>query len=190
MRPSTGSARNTAKNSADTSATTARTELYGYLSYDRLREVLLSPNYGVNSQFLGNGTPTAVNRNGASASCASGLSPFTSSTSYTEDCALAVATDAQLENRLKQDNVQANVQGGLFELPYGQVRFAAGAEYRRNSLKFHADAAMTDGSAFYETVNGGFPQASTAGSTSCRSRSAPSPRSVPGRCGSRSAPRG
>lgn len=148
--------------------TTARTELYGYLSYDRLREVLLSPNYGVNSQFLGNGTPTAVNRNGASASCASGLSPFTSSTSYTEDCALAVATDAQLENRLKQDNVQANVQGGLFELPYGQVRFAAGAEYRRNSLKFHADAAMTDGSAFYETVNGGFPQASTAGSTSVR----------------------
>jgi outer membrane receptor protein involved in Fe transport len=148
--------------------TTARTELYGYLSYDRLREVLLSPNFGVNSQFLGNGTTTAVNRNGASASCTSGLSPFISSASYTADCGLAVGLDGQLENRLTQDNLQANLQGGLFELPYGEVRFAVGGEYRRNSIDFHADASMTDGSAFYETINGGFPQASTAGSTSVR----------------------
>lgn len=145
--------------------TTARTELYGYISYDRLREILLSPNFGLNSEFLGNGTPVAANRNGASASCASGLSPFIPNNSYTADCGRAIATDGQLENRLIQDNIQANLQGGLFELPYGQVRFAAGAEYRRNSIDFHADASLTDGSAFYETVNGGFPQASTSGTT-------------------------
>jgi len=148
--------------------TTARTETYGYLSYDRLREVLLSPNFGLNSQFVGNGTPVAANRNGASASCASGLSPFIASSGYTADCGLAVAVDGQLQNRLVQDNLQANLQGGLFELPYGEVRFAAGAEYRRNSIRFHADASMTDGSAFYETVNGGFPQASTRGATAVR----------------------
>ncbi|OYX07339.1 MAG: hypothetical protein B7Z08_12505 [Sphingomonadales bacterium 32-68-7] len=146
----------------------ASTELYGYLSYDRLREVLLSPNYGVNSSFVGNGTPLGANRNAARASCTSGLSPFIAQDSYTDDCGLAVAVDGTVENRLKQDNLQANLQGGLFDLPYGQVRFAAGAEYRRNSLDFHADAALTDGSAFYETVNGGFPQASTAGVTAVR----------------------
>lgn len=145
--------------------TTARTEVYGYLSYDRLREVLLSPNFGLNSEFLGNGTPVAANRNGASAACTSGLSPFIPDTSYTANCGLAVAVDGQMQNRLTQYNAQGNLQGGLFELPYGQVRFAAGVEYRRNSINFHADASLTDGSAFYESVNGGFPQASTSGST-------------------------
>jgi outer membrane receptor protein involved in Fe transport len=148
--------------------TTARTEVYGYLSIDRLREVLLSPNYGLNSTFVGNGTPLGANRNGATAACTSSLSPFIPNTSYTEDCGLAVAVDGQLQNRIKQDNIQANVQGGLFDLPYGQLRFAAGAEYRRNSIDFHADAASSDGSAFYESVNGGFPQASTSGSTAVR----------------------
>jgi len=145
--------------------TTARTEVYGYLSVDRLREVLNAPNYGRNSSFVGNGTPLAANRNGASAKCTSGLSPFMSSADYTEDCGLAIGMNGQLQNRLTQDNVQANLQGGLFNLPYGQLRFAAGAEYRRNTMKFFADSSMVDGSAFYETINGGFPQASTQGST-------------------------
>ncbi|HTN14204.1 MAG TPA: TonB-dependent receptor [Sphingomonadaceae bacterium] len=148
--------------------TTARTELYGYLSVERLAAVLNAPNYGYNSSFTGNGTPLGGNRNGASASCQSGLSPFTSSSSYTADCGLAVAVDAQLENRLTQQDVQANLQGGLFDLPYGQLRFALGAEYRVNKIRFHGDSAMTDGSAFYETVNGGFPQASTEGTTAVK----------------------
>lgn len=148
--------------------TTARTELYGYLSVDRLRSILTAPNYGRNSSFTGNGTTVAANRNGASASCTSGLSPFTSSTSYTADCGLAVAVDEQLENRLIQEDVQLNLQGGLFDLPYGQLRVALGAEYRVNKMKFHSDSASSDGSAFYETVNGGFPQASTSGTTAVK----------------------
>jgi outer membrane receptor protein involved in Fe transport len=148
--------------------TTARTELYGYVSVERLAAILNAPNYGYNSTFTGNGTPIAANRNGASASCQSGLSPFPPVSSYTADCGLAVAVDAQIENRLIQDDVQINLQGGLFELPYGQLRFALGAEYRANTMKFHGDSALADGSAFYETVNGGFPQASTAGTTAVK----------------------
>ena len=148
--------------------TTARTELYGYLSVERLAAVLNAPNYGYGSTFTGNGTPLAVNRNGASASCQTGLSPFVPSSSYSEDCGMAIAVDAQLENRLTQQNLQANLQGGLFELPYGELRFAVGAEYRVNKIKFHADSALTDGSAFFETVNGGFPQASTEGTTAVK----------------------
>ena len=148
--------------------TTARTELYGYLSVDRLRSILNAPNYGKNSTFTGNGTTVAANRNGANASCASGLSPFVKASSYTKDCGLAVAVDEQLENRLIQEDVQVNLQGGLFELPYGQLRVAMGAEYRSNKMKFHSDSAGTDGSAFFETVNGGFPQASTSGTTTVK----------------------
>jgi len=148
--------------------TTARTELYGYLSVDRLREVLNAPNYGYNSSFTGNGTEIANNRNGASASCTSGLSPFITASDYTADCGLAIGVNGQLQNRLIQENVQANIQGGLFDLPYGQLRFAAGAEYRVNKMNFFADSSMTDGSAFYETINGGFPQASTSGTTAVK----------------------
>jgi iron complex outermembrane receptor protein len=148
--------------------TTARTELYGYLSIDRLRSVLTAPNYGKNSTFTGNGTTVGANRNGANASCASGLSPFIPSTSYTADCGLAVAVDEQLDNRLIQENIQVNAQGGLFDLPYGQLRVALGAEYRINKMKFHSDSAGTDGSAFWESVNGGFPQASTSGTTAVK----------------------
>jgi iron complex outermembrane receptor protein len=57
------------------------------------------------------------------------------------------------------------VQGGLFDLPYGQLRFAVGAEYRRNSIKFTADSAATQGSSFLEGVIGIFPQGNTRGST-------------------------
>jgi len=148
--------------------TTARTELYGYLSIDRLRSILTAPNYGKNSTFTGNGTLVAANRNGANASCTSGLSPFVSSSTYTADCGLAVAVDEQLQNRLIQEDVQINLQGGLFDLPYGQVRAALGAEYRVNKMQFHSDSAGTDGSAFYESVNGGFPQASTSGTTAVK----------------------
>jgi outer membrane receptor protein involved in Fe transport len=135
---------------------------------DRVREVLNAPNYGYNSSFTGNGTEIANNRNGASARCTSGLSPFTAASDYSEDCGLAIGVNGQLQNRLIQENVQANIQGGLFDLPYGQLRFAAGAEYRVNKMKFFADSSMTDGSAFYETINGGFPQASTAATTAVK----------------------
>jgi hypothetical protein len=32
---------------------------------------------------------------------------------------------------------EANLQGGLFHLPYGDLRFAAGASHRKNSIDFH-----------------------------------------------------
>jgi outer membrane receptor protein involved in Fe transport len=41
---------------------------------------------------------------------------------------------------------------------------AAGGLIRTNSLQFHADSSSVEGSTFYETVNGIFPQGSTEGS--------------------------
>jgi iron complex outermembrane receptor protein len=143
--------------------TIAKTDLYGLFSGDRFRSVVQAPNYGLNFSAVGNGTVPGANRNGATASCATGISPFRAQT-YSDDCARAVRVDAQIENRLRQQIVEGNLQGGLFKLPYGDVRFAIGGDYRRNSIRFHADSLSTEGSSFYETVNGTFPQGSTAGS--------------------------
>ena len=144
--------------------TVAKTDTYGFFSADQFRTIVQAPNYGRN--FLAQGNPglPGSNRNGATASCTTGISPFNTAQEYSEDCGLAVRIDAQVENRLKQKLAEANLQGGLFDLPYGEVRFAAGAAIRTNSLQFHSDSSSVEGSTFYETVNGIFPQASTAGS--------------------------
>lgn len=143
--------------------TVAKTDIYGLFSGDRFRSVVLAPNYGLNFSAVGNNITPGANRNGATASCATGISPFRTQV-YSEDCASAIRVDAQVENRLRQQIVEGNLQGGLFKLPYGDVRFAIGADYRKNSIRFHADATSSEGSSFYETVNGTFPQGSTAGS--------------------------
>jgi outer membrane receptor protein involved in Fe transport len=143
--------------------TVAKTDTFGFFSSDQFRSIVSAPNYGVNFRTQGNNLPPGANRNGATASCTSGISPFNTSQVYTEDCALATRIDAQVENRLKQKLAEANLQGGLFDLPYGELRFAAGAAIRSNSLAFHADSSSVEGSTFYETVNGIFPQASTSG---------------------------
>jgi iron complex outermembrane recepter protein len=57
-------------------------------------------------------------------------------------CANYVKRDTLNLTDMEQDNVQATVQGGLFQLPAGEVRFAAGAGYRSNGFDFRADDAL------------------------------------------------
>lgn len=148
--------------------TIAKTDTFGFFSGEQFRAIVQSPNYGLNFRTQGNNVFPGANRNGATASCESGISPFNTSQIYSEDCGRAVRIDAQVENRLKQQMVEANLQGGLFDLPYGELRFAAGGAIRTNSMAFHADSSSVEGSTFFETVNGIFPQASTAGSITVR----------------------
>ncbi|WP_241233684.1 TonB-dependent receptor domain-containing protein [Altericroceibacterium xinjiangense] len=140
--------------------TVAKTNLTGLVSLERFRTVLTSPNYGSNFFALGNNGQ----RYGATASCDTGLSPFIVNSAFSEDCDLATSADAQFENRIAQDLIEANLQGGLFELPGGELRFAIGAAYRKNSINFTSDSSAFEGSSFYETITT-FPQASSQGST-------------------------
>lgn len=142
--------------------TTAKTNQYGYVSVERWTAIMLAPNFGKNFEV------TANNVYGATATCTTGLSPLVNPDAYSDDCRLATNVDLQLENRVTQNYVEANLQGGLWELPYGQMRFALGGHYRENSIDFHADASSVEGSTFYETTAGTFPQASTSGKTSVK----------------------
>jgi outer membrane receptor protein involved in Fe transport len=143
--------------------TVAKTNLVGLVALERFRTILTSPNYGSNFFALGNNG----DRYGSTASCETGLSPFIANSAFSADCDLASSADVQFENRIAQDLVEANLQGGLFELPYGQLRFAVGGQYRKNSIEFTSDSSAFEGSSFHQTTTT-FPQASTEGSTAVR----------------------
>lgn len=143
--------------------TVAKTNLVGLVSLERFRTILTSPNYGLNFFALGNNGA----RYGSTASCETGLSPFIINSAFSPDCDLASSTDTQFENRISQDLLEANLQGSLFDLPAGRLRFALGGTYRENAIDFTSDSSAFEGSSFYETTTT-FPQASTAGSTAVR----------------------
>ena len=143
--------------------TVAKTDLTGLISIERFRTIATSPNFGQNFTAIGNNGA----RYGSTANCTTGLNPLMRGTPFSADCDMATSADAQFENRISQSLIEANLQGGLFELPAGQLRFALGGQYRKNSIQFTSDSSAFEGSSFYETIIT-FPQASTEGSTSVR----------------------
>lgn len=56
------------------------------------------------------------------------------------DCIDFIRRTATNRTTIRQDVVEATMQGSLFQLPAGNLRFAAGAGYRRNSYDFRPDA--------------------------------------------------
>ncbi len=73
--------------------------------------------------------------------CAGGFNPFGNVTP-SQACIDYISRRTVNSNELKQRTVEGNVQGGLFGLPAGEVRFAAGADYRFNGYGFTPDAAL------------------------------------------------
>ncbi|CAN5159534.1 TonB-dependent receptor [soil metagenome] len=81
---------------------------------------------------------------GGASICAGGFNPF-------GDNPISAACNAYINKRLlseqaiEQRIVEGNVQGGLFDLPAGKVRFAVGAEYREDSYRSDPDALSASG---------------------------------------------
>src|SRR5690606_10911637 len=146
---------------------TTRADQFNYSSVLRWRAVLSSPNYGTGFQYKGNSGTPGGGFQGATGRCTSGVRPFAGD-DWSDDCRNAVRTNLQTENRVVQDIVEANVQGGLFDLPYGQLRFALGADWRKNSISFTPDSSSTEGTSFLEPVNGVYPQGATRGSVTTK----------------------
>ena len=73
--------------------------------------------------------------------CAGGYNPF-GLTTLSASCSNFLARTVKNSTNLTQTNVQGSLQGGLFDLPAGQVRFAAGADYRKNSYDFQPDSLL------------------------------------------------
>jgi iron complex outermembrane receptor protein len=73
--------------------------------------------------------------------CAGGYNPF-GITTLSPSCSAFLARTVKNSTALTQTNVQASVQGGLFKLPAGELRFAAGADYRENTYDYQPDSLL------------------------------------------------
>ena len=78
---------------------------------------------------------------GGQSLCDGGYNPF-GVTTLSTDCYNYLVASPYRNTTLKQDVVEANIQGGLFDLPGGQARFAAGVDYRRNSYDTEVDRIL------------------------------------------------
>ncbi|MXO64405.1 TonB-dependent receptor plug domain-containing protein [Altericroceibacterium endophyticum] len=132
----------------------------GFASLQRYRTLINAPNFGEgfeatgNQQFGGFGASTAT--------CTSGLNPF-SGDPISEDCLEAIRANVKTKSVMQQSIWEANIQGGLFDLPAGQVRTAFGASYRKTDYEFQNDTLTTQGQSFQEQVLGLYPSGNSQG---------------------------
>ena len=81
---------------------------------------------------------------GGASLCTGGFNPF-GDQAISGSCAAYIARTAHNQTTVEQSVVEATMQGGLFALPAGEVRFAAGADYRKSSYAYQPDALITIG---------------------------------------------
>ncbi|NOW47775.1 outer membrane receptor protein involved in Fe transport [Novosphingobium sp. SG751A] len=80
---------------------------------------------------------------GGASICSGGFNIF-GSASVSQSCKDYIRRSLISRTSLTQDVVEGTIQGGLFKLPAGNMRFAAGASYRRNSYAIDPDPALLD----------------------------------------------
>jgi iron complex outermembrane receptor protein len=100
----------------------------GLPSLQRYSALVAAPNFGRNANITGTGR-------GYSLRCTTGLPVFEVFTP-SEDCLTSIETRARQVTELSQEIAEANLQGFAFNLPAGEVRFAAGFHYRKNDFRF------------------------------------------------------
>ncbi len=120
----------------------------GNNSLARWRAVTQAPDYGYNSALQSNATGASPNFGSVPVPCTTGFYDtfFKGDAKPSEDCIYAVAAALQTRTENQQDVVEFNTQGGLFNLPAGEMRMAAGYQYRRNAAQFNPDILQSTAS--------------------------------------------
>ncbi|MDT8397264.1 MAG: TonB-dependent receptor [Pseudomonadales bacterium] len=143
------------------------TNFEGFASLERTRAVLSSPNFGRNFSKTGNtDVPFGGGFGGGRATCTTGL-PINSEFIPSQDCFDAVLSPLQNNSKMEQNVAEINLQGGVFELPAGEVRMAVGFQYREQLFEFKTDILTSQGS-FLDSSAGLFPASDSAGETRTR----------------------
>jgi iron complex outermembrane recepter protein len=143
----------------------------GNLSLARYRALINYPDYGRNSEGTGNQWYLVQSENGTEVvpavrpafgvgdfKCTSGFynTLFGGDQPLSEDCFNAVNAVLQTYTEMTQDITEVNLQGGLFNLPAGEVRTAVGWQYREVGGKFNPDILQSEDS-FMDQVVGVYP---------------------------------
>jgi outer membrane receptor protein involved in Fe transport len=138
-------------------------KLPGYVSRERYRALVASPNYG--HGFFAQGNVPGGGFAAGVASCASGVPIFGPHDQISADCLKILFVEMNNQADMKQDFVEANVQGRLVKMPAGEARFSAGVHSRENTYQYLFDPLNAE-SSFLDGPVGNFPADNTEGSTS------------------------
>ena len=127
----------------------------GFGSTVSWQKFLALPNYGQN------GTISLGSQQ--SAHCTSGFynTIFLGQTP-SQDCIDAITTQMKTETELTQNVVEADFTGSLFALPAGELKFAAGADYREDVFSYSPDPLLNVTS-ISDAPMGLFPSAGVTG---------------------------
>ncbi len=131
---------------------------FGDNSLARWRAEVAAPDYGANSNLQSNSTGASPNFGSVAVHCTSGFynTLFAGDTPASADCQAAVAANLQTHTAIQQDIGELNFQGGLFDLPAGEMRGAWGYQYRRNAVQFNPDILQSTSSS-QDQVIGVYP---------------------------------
>ncbi|MEW6389253.1 MAG: TonB-dependent receptor [Pseudomonadota bacterium] len=111
-----------------------------FASYGRTEQTSLLGGYIDRAAFL-----SLVNApDGGRALCEGGLNPL-ALTAPSAACRKLLLREMHESTTFKQTNAEANLQGRVLALPAGDLRFAAGLSYRKNSYAYSPDAARLTG---------------------------------------------
>jgi len=142
---------------------------FGNNSLTRWRAMVTAADYGLNASIQGNQAGANPGFGTVAAKCTTGFyeTLFAGDVRPSDDCRYAVQANLQTRTQNQQDIGELNVQGGLFDLPAGEVRAAAGFQYRKNSAQFIPDILQSTAS-FADQVIGVYPTGYLDASTSVK----------------------
>lgn len=139
--------------------TNQNVDYFGHVDLARYQTLISMPNYGANADFN-------VPNIGRLAHCTSGLNPFTS-TVVSQDCKDIINANINTTTDLIQNQVELDLQGGITELPAGELRFAVGADYRDDKFTFNPDPSLSTNNITSLTI-GLFDVGATTGKTTVK----------------------
>ncbi len=145
--------------SASHGRTDSNTDYRGFADLARYQELIARPNYGAGAVY-NNG------RTGMLASCTSGLNPFVN-TPVSQDCIDIISAPVNTTTDLTQEQMELNIQGSAMQVPAGDLRFAVGANYRKNDFDYKPDPGFSTTNTTSLTI-GLFDTSPTSGSTNVK----------------------
>src|SRR5690606_5080106 len=130
---------------AATGQTDTRTDYRFLPSLQRYQELVRAPDFGAGDS--GRGPGRHVYGREYVLECAPGLPMFGGSASTDPLCLDSIDSRGRAASVLTQDVAEFNIQGGIAEMPAGELRFAAGIAYRDNTFQYEPlndNRAITD----------------------------------------------
>ena len=155
--------------------TSSSNEAAGNASLQRWRFVINQPNYGAGLFYRGN--EEGNNFAAGVLECTSGFSTLGLGERYylpatgisdarpTQDCIDAIGATVMMTGELEQTVMEYNMQGGIVDLPAGELGFALGVSRRENTYRWIPETLLSPESVF-DLAAGQFPRKETRGEIS------------------------